>query len=90
MDKSTLLKILKQKKFSNPPASSDVIIFDGSFIYHAMTDVSLSFGNISEKNISIVTSPNVHTVIIVFDRCFSPSIRARFERQNRRLALFYK
>lgn len=88
-DKSVLLKILQNNIVSNPPASCDVIIYDGLFLLHSMTEVPLSFGNISKKLITIVTSSNVRTVIIAFDRYFTPSIkdhehtlRGRVEGQN--------
>lgn len=63
IDKSTLLKILQKNIVSNP-ASCDI-----------MTEVPLSFGNISQRLISVVTFLNAHTGTIAFDRYFTPSIK---------------
>lgn len=73
--KSALLKIFEKKLVSNSPASCDVMIYDGFFILHAMTEVLLTFGNISKKIISTFTSSNARTVTITFDRYFTPSIK---------------
>lgn len=68
------MKVLKKKTASNSTVSCDVMIYDVFFILHAITEVSLSFGNISKKFISIITSSNAHTDKIAYDSLFTPSI----------------
>lgn len=45
------------------------------FLLHAITEVPLTFVNISKKLISTFAANNARTFIITFDRYFTPSIK---------------
>lgn len=45
------------------------------FLLHRMKEVPLTFNKISQKILTMVTSYNARTIIIVFDRYFTPSIK---------------
>lgn len=74
-NKSVLMKLLEKKITSDAPEHSDVIIFDGFFIIHSMTEVPSKFGNISQKLLHLFTRNNAKIVIITFDRYLFPSIK---------------
>lgn len=78
-DKSVLFKILekeiKDAGVSNSPEVYDVMIFDGFFILHQLKDLPSTFGSISKQILKAFTANNSSTIIIVFDRYFTPSIK---------------
>lgn len=49
--------------------------YGGFFKIHSLKDIPVSFGNISRKILGDVMNTNAKTVIIAFDRYFSPSIK---------------
>lgn len=74
-DKSVLLHILEKEVESHEPEECDVIVFDGFHTIHSMTEIPVSFGNISQKILHSFTANGAKTIIITFDRYVSPSIK---------------
>lgn len=58
------------------PQSIDIKAVDGFFLFHAMKQVSATFGNVSLKYLSTVCSGHVSEVIVAFDEYRKPSIKA--------------
>lgn len=82
-DKSTIVKCFeKEHKVSDAPNTFHVVIVDGFFLLHTMHDIPATFGGISKKIMSILTSFKAKRVDVVFDQYFSPSIKD-YERTRR-------
>lgn len=74
-DKSVLLKILEKQTTNETPENTDVIVFDGFFMFHLMKDVPQRYGKISQKMLQMCITNNAATIIIAFDRYVFPSIK---------------
>lgn len=74
-DKSALLKLLQNNIDKEPPQRIDVIVFEGFFLLHVMKEMPLTFGKISKKNLQMIVANQARTIVITFDRYFSPSIK---------------
>lgn len=78
--KSVLLKLSKTD--SDSPFQIDIVIIDGFFLLHCIKDVPKTFGNLSKKNLQMVTNNAATELHVTFDRYFSPSIKD-YERSTR-------
>lgn len=74
-EKSALMKHLEKGIEHQPPPHIDVVIIDGFFLLHTMTEVPKTFGNISKKMLQKFCNFNASRIDIIFDQYFTPSIK---------------
>lgn len=80
-DKSTLLKCLENQLVTVDEADVDAVpspntvAIDGFFFLYLMKNVRMKFGDITKKMLYMAFEYPAQTVVIAFDRYFSPSIK---------------
>lgn len=74
LDKSSLMRVIESKIESVTPIDTNVIIFDGFFLIHTMTNVP-KIGKVALAFLKILLYTDAKEVDVVFDRYISPSIK---------------
>ena len=73
--KSTLMKELGKSSVLNNPEMVDVVIFDGIFFLHLLSDLPETFGFVSRSILrKLCSSFSAKRIDVVFDKIVTPSI----------------